>query len=186
MSRVPPTIKDQLHQRDHHVDSNSGNTVFWILVVIMLLLMFAALVVVLLVVFVVGGAAIVFDSAIGEAQQAAYRVDTLNRARQISIAIHNYHDRHKSLPQAFSVNEQGDKLQSWRSMILEYTDEYKIAEQIDWKAPWDGSPNRQFHERVLEIYHSRNRGERQFEQATNFVAVVGPNTAIRGKRFRSA
>jgi hypothetical protein len=59
------------------------------------------------------------------------------------------------LPPAFSVDDNGKPLHSWRTLLLPYLDDETLAElhaQIRLDEPWDSEHNRQFHGRNPGIY----------------------------------
>ncbi len=75
----------------------------------------------------------------------------VNNMRQIGIALRNYHNHFGSFPPAYTVDETGKPLHSWRTLILPYFDSKAIDPK--WKEvyakirldePWDSEYNIQF------------------------------------------
>src|SRR6056297_1698819 len=75
-----------------------------------------------------------------------------NNLKQIGLALHNYHDTYGSLPPAYTVDEQGRKLHSWRTLILPFLEEQALYEQIDLSQPWDSPANAAAFETIPIVY----------------------------------
>src|SRR4051794_16138712 len=48
---------------------------------------------------------------------AARRSQCVNNLKQIALALHSYEQAHKALPPAYTVDAQGRRLHSWRTLI---------------------------------------------------------------------
>src|SRR5262245_60216991 len=46
-----------------------------------------------------------------------------NNLKQIGLALHNYHDKYGALPPAYTVDEDGKPLHSWRTLILPFMEQ---------------------------------------------------------------
>lgn len=86
--------------------------------------------------------------AVQQAREAARRTQCKNNLKQIGIALHNYHDVHRSLPQlvvgARGANNRGSE---WRghsvhSMILPFIDQAPLYNQLNFNIYWTDNPNR--------------------------------------------
>jgi hypothetical protein len=64
-----------------------------------------------------------------------------NNLKQIGLALHNYHDKHGHFPPAWTVDEQGNRLHSWRTLLLPYIEQKKLFSVIDLSKPWDHPTN---------------------------------------------
>lgn len=73
----------------------------------------------------------------------ARRVHCKNNLKQIGLALHNYHDDYGSFPPAYTVDESGQPLHSWRTLILPYLDQSKLYSRIDLAKPWNDPVNEQ-------------------------------------------
>ncbi len=58
--------------------------------------------------------------AVQAAREAARRSACSNNLRQIGVALHNYSDTYGCFPPAFTVDQQGQPMHSWRALILPY------------------------------------------------------------------
>ena len=81
--------------------------------------------------------------AVGAARAAAWRAKSANNMRQISTAINNYRDEHQHFPPAYTVDQEGRPLHSWRVLILPYLgpEAGALHARIDLDQPWDSPAN---------------------------------------------
>jgi len=82
----------------------------------------------------------------------AGRTMCINNLKQIGLAMHNYHDWHKSFPPASSVDKSGKPLLSWRVLILPYLDQEALYKEFHLDEPWDGEHNRALIDRMPPTY----------------------------------
>ena len=115
------------------------------------------------------------DSSALEASQGAFRrAECADNMRQITLALLIYERRNGTLPPAFSVDENGKPLHSWRVLLLTYLGDDSLAElhsQIKLDEPWDSEHNRQFHTRNLDIYRCPSAVKKDGE--SNYSVIVG-------------
>jgi hypothetical protein len=64
-----------------------------------------------------------------------------NNLRQIALAIHNYKSVYQQLPPAYTVDAAGNRLHSWRTLILPFVGEQALYNRIDLSKPWDDPAN---------------------------------------------
>jgi len=79
--------------------------------------------------------------AVQAAREAARRMQCSNNARQIAFAILNYESEYKSLPPAYTVDSEGNRLHSWRTLLLPYLEQQELYSKIDFSKPWDDPSN---------------------------------------------
>lgn len=82
----------------------------------------------------------------------ARRTQCKNNLKQIGLALYNYHDVHNSFPPAFTVNENGERLHSWRTLILPYLEQQAVYKSIDLTKPWDDPANKSAYETNIATY----------------------------------
>jgi prepilin-type processing-associated H-X9-DG protein len=113
---------------------------------------------------------------IGGARESARRAACSNNLKQIALALHNYADKYGCLPPAYTVDEAGKPLHSWRTLLLPFLEQKALYDQIDLTKPWDDPVNRQVRETVLRMYEcpSNSRHESLMTHTT-YLAVVAPN-----------
>jgi hypothetical protein len=117
------------------------------------------------------------------APEAARRNQCLNNLRQIAIAIQNYTKVNGHLPPAYTVDAEGNRLHSWRTLILPYMEEVPLYNRIDFSKPWDDPANALAREQYIPAYlcPSAPYDEDNF---TTYLAVVGPNCVFSGPNSR--
>lgn len=126
-------------------------------------------------------AALLFP-AVSAAREAAGRMHSQNNLKQIGIALLNYESVHKSLPPAYTTDAAGNKLHSWRTLILPYLgpEELQLSEQIDFSKPWNDPFHADFLERCPLVY--RHLDDSAPVGNSNYVAVVDPRGIFSGQR----
>jgi type II secretory pathway pseudopilin PulG len=67
---------------------------------------------------------------------AAYRMQCSNNLKAIALALHNYADKYDAFPPAYTVDADGKRLHSWRTLILPFLDHQGLYDQIDLTKPW--------------------------------------------------
>jgi type II secretory pathway pseudopilin PulG len=81
-----------------------------------------------------------------------YRTQCLNNLRNISLAVILYADTHKSFPPAYTVDANGNRLHSWRTLILPYLDQQALYESIDLSKPWNDPANAKAYGTELDVF----------------------------------
>ncbi|QDS86945.1 hypothetical protein EC9_11200 [Rosistilla ulvae] len=115
--------------------------------------------------------------AVEATREAAHRVECSNNMKQIALAMHNYHDTYDTLPPAYTVDEAGQPLHSWRTLILPFLEQKALYDQIDLNKPWDDPVNQQVASSVLEVFGCPSDSD---PALTNYVAVVDPAGIMSG------
>lgn len=140
----------------------------------------AVVLIVVIGVMACGGAGLValLLPAVQAAREAARRMQCQNNLKQIALAMHNYHDVHGTLPPAYTVDADGNKLHSWRTLILPYMDQAALYEQIDLNKPWDDPVNLPYSQMLIPPY--RCPSDPGGPTGTSYMAITGPGTALEG------
>lgn len=69
--------------------------------------------------------------AVQAAREAARRMSCSNNMKQIGLAMHNYHDVHRTFPVGAFFNSRGS---NWRALILPFIEETAAHDQIDFES----------------------------------------------------
>ena len=117
--------------------------------------------------------------------EAARRNWCLNNLKQIALALQIYHDENGSFPPAYSVDADGNRLHSWRTLILPYMEgNDELYQSIDLTKPWDDPANAGARASVVDAYLCPSAPLE--DQLTTYQAVVGPEFLFSGAETRSA
>lgn len=103
-----------------------------------------------------------------------------NNMRNLSLALHAYHDRHGSFPPAYLVDAEGKPMHSWRVLILPYLGHRNLYHKYNFKEPWNGPNNSRLTDQMPSVFHCPS--SQAGPGVANYVAVVGPETAWPGAR----
>ena len=95
--------------------------------------------------------------AVQAAREEARRMQCTAGPKPLALAMHNYYDRHGSLPPAYTVDENGKPLHSWRVLILPYIEQNELYNKIRLDEPWDSEYNRQFHGAQISTFQCPTR-----------------------------
>ena len=126
-------------------------------------------------------------------REAAKRMQCSNNMKQIAFAFHHYHEEHGHYPPAYTVDEDGKPLHSWRVLILPYLEQNTLYGQIRLDEPWDSEHNRQFHAKAPYLFQCPSSfrdsqcsiclQERVPKQSSSSYSVVyGAETAFTGSQ----
>lgn len=118
--------------------------------------------------------------AVRTAREPARRNQCLNNLKQIGLALHNYHDAHGSFPPAYTVDEEGNRLHSWRTLILPFVEEQALYDSIDLTKPWDDPANAEALATTLPNFQCPSWEVP--EGHTTYLAVVGEGFAFSGPK----
>ncbi|MBI3864463.1 MAG: DUF1559 domain-containing protein [Planctomycetia bacterium] len=130
----------------------------------------------------------IFCIPLGDSQERKRALpQCFKNIKQVALAIANYESVHNSLPPAYVADEHGRPMHSWRVLILPHLSEQgqEIYDQYRFDEPWNGPNNAKLALRCPDVYRCpecvRQNG-RAKAWMTNYVAVVGPETAWPGER----
>ena len=136
---------------------------------------------------------------ISAAREAARRSQCICYQKQIALAMHFYHAKYHSFPPAYTVDQSGKPLHSWRVLILPFLESTELKELYDdirLDEPRDSEHNRQFHSRKPHLFQcpsDRDTGMRAFlsgrfnklllsDLNCNYSVVVGEQTIFPGSK----
>lgn len=101
------------------------------------------------------------------------------------MAVANYESAHGVYPPAFVNGPDGRPWHSWRVLILPFIEEHVLYEAYTFDEPWDGPNNRTLASRMPRLY-AFHGSDRPGNTVTNYLAVVGEETAWPGSRSASS
>lgn len=125
--------------------------------------------------------------AVQAAREAARRNASLNNMKQIMLAMHNYHDTRGHLPPAYSMDDEGNALLSWRVLILPYLEEQALYDEFHLDEPWDSAHNKKLIEKMPNVFAEPSSGL-STQGKTHYLAPVAEeylfNESGKGVSFR--
>jgi len=104
-----------------------------------------------------------------------------NNLKQIGLALMNYHDTFGSFPSAYIPDAEGHPNHSWRTLILVWLDQGPLYTKYRFDEAWDGPNNQELRSHNISVLNCPSDPTIRAGR-TNYVAVVGPNTAWPGAR----
>ena len=129
---------------------------------------------------------LLFPFSRGVPREPARKASCNNNLRNLALALQQYESHFGSFPPAYIADAHGKPMHSWRVLLLPYLEQNNLYKQYRFDEPWYGPNNSQLHSTPLKIFCCPS--EAAFDATkTNYVAVVGPETAWPGSdRTRSA
>lgn len=178
MSDAPPPkppVSSDKHAPAPAPASSGGGVVAVIVVVL--------IAVVLVSICVVGGLAALLIPAVGTAREAARRAGSMNNVKQLAIGIMNYEASYGKFPPQYTVDEEGQPLHSWRTLLLPYIEESILFDQIDMDEPWNSDVNFDVIDHEAPLFRSPRYGDSG--NLTNYVAIAGEGFLFDGEKQRT-
>lgn len=98
----------------------------------------------------------------------------------ISIALQRYQEKHGHLPPAFTVDDSGRRMHSWRVLLLPYLGYDELYSRYRLDEPWDGPRNRLLWDEPVAVYQCPLDATAAATGATSYLAVVGESAVWSG------
>jgi hypothetical protein len=121
--------------------------------------------------------------AVRQSRPASKRSQCKNNLKQIGLALHNYYETFNMLPPAYTIDENGKRRHSWRTLILPYLDQAALYNAINFHKPWDDPAN-------LKLFEQSNVSVFQCPSATmpknytTYLAIVGKDCCFQSSGTR--
>jgi len=110
----------------------------------------------------------------------ARRAACINNMKQIGLAMHNYAAAKGSFPPAYTTDEDGNPMHSWRVLILPYLEEGALYDMIDLEQPWDSPNNLALANMMPAVYRCPSSTGPKGSPETSYAMIVGPGTISDG------
>lgn len=130
------------------------------------------------VVLIVGVVVALLLPATRRARPAARRTQCKNNLKQIGLALHNYHDTYGAFPPAYTVDENGKPLHSWRTLILPFAEQQTLYTKIDLSKAWDDPVNEEVRKSAVSLYSCPAHSIDVPRDHTSYLAVVTANSCF--------
>ncbi len=118
--------------------------------------------------------------SVRQAPRTSRRNQCQNNLKQIILGILNYESANGAFPPAYTVDAEGRRLHSWRTLILPYMEHATLYKTIDLSKPWDDPANAQARasESIMGVFACPSTSlDPGF---TTYLAVVGPHSVFAG------
>ena len=125
--------------------------------------------------FILLGLALLLPS-VRHVRPAARKLQCLNDIRNIAIALLNYESAYHALPPAYTVDQDGKPLHSWRTLILPALGELDVYKKIDLSKAWDDPVNAEAYNTNLDFFHCPSADCPQ--NHTTYLAIVGTKSCF--------
>lgn len=118
--------------------------------------------------------------AVRTAKGPARQMMCSNNLKQIGLALQNYHQTWGSLPPAYTMDTEGNRLHSWRTLLLPYLEQNELYEKIDLSKPWNDPVNIAATQgQIPPVFSCPSSQDRT---RTLYLAVVDPDGCFPGER----
>jgi hypothetical protein len=129
--------------------------------------------------FIVGILVALLLPALQVARYAARQAQSQNNLKQIALGMLNYEAKYGTLPPAYTVDENGRPMHSWRVLILPYVEQNGLYSAYRMDEPWDGPNNSQLHAVIPPCYVDPSSISDGMGY-TSYVVITGENTLFPG------
>lgn len=116
-------------------------------------------------------------------REVGRRTQCKNNLKQIALALYNYHDVYDVFPPAYTVDENGQRLHSWRTLILPWMEQDELYKKIDLSKSWDHPVNAEAFKTTP--HNIRCPGTDVPNDFTTYLAVVGENACFHPTKPRA-
>lgn len=108
------------------------------------------------------------------ARERARQATCRHNLELIAKAIRSYESNYGTLPPAYTVDDKGNRLHSWRTLVLPYLGEQALYSKIDLARPWDDSANVEARNTKVESYQCPSSPNSPEEKGfTTYLGLVG-------------
>ena len=119
--------------------------------------------------------------AVDAAREASRRSSCSCNLKMIGLALQNYADVYKSFPPAYITDGRGDRMHSWRVLILPYLEQKPLYDQYDFSEPWNGPHNRLLAKYMPPVYRCPS-DDLSRSGETSYGTIDGPGTFLSGSK----
>lgn len=108
-------------------------------------------------------------------REAHRRLQCCNQMHRITLAMLLYEREHGVLPPAYTTDEEGRPLHSWRVLLLPYLGQGELYGKLRLDEPWDSEHNRRFHDEAVALYQCPSL-ELDDPSLASYAVVMGEKT----------
>jgi prepilin-type processing-associated H-X9-DG protein len=119
--------------------------------------------------------------AVQAAREAARRAQSTNNLKQLTLALHNYHDVFGTFPPAVVSDENGRPLYSGRVLLLPFMEQKALYDQFDKDKAWDSPENQAIAQTVIRTFVDPSSAN-AIPGQTDYLFVTGSKTIFEAGR----
>jgi len=112
-------------------------------------------------------------SSVEAARGAARRAQCSNHLKQIALAMVNYESTYRCFPPAYTTDENGKPMHSWRVLILPFLEQRALYDRYRLDEPWNSPHNRALADLMPRVYRCPSDTTGSPYQ-TSYAVIVGP------------
>lgn len=121
-----------------------------------------------------------FLPAMEAAREATRRRQCQERIHRGNLAMLLYESDHGTLPPAYTVDADGNRLHSWRVALLPYLGQQRLYDKIRLDEPWNSKHNRKLNAETVAFYQCPSAALSPGQ--TTYSVVVGPEMPFEGAK----
>lgn len=121
--------------------------------------------------------------AVQAAREAARRSQCANHLKQLGVAMHFYHDTYGSYPPAYTTDANGNRLHSWRVLLLPYLEQQSLYESFDLSKPWNDPQNLALAQQMPPVFACPSSARGEQSQQTSYLVISGAEMLFSGSEF---
>ena len=112
--------------------------------------------------------------AVSYPREIVRRAQSENNLKQIALALHHYYDANNSFPPAYTVDEEGNRLHSWRTNVFPFIESSPLVTTLQRDEPWNSQANRTvLYDLTIELFQSpRQAASDSLPDETHYFVVV--------------
>lgn len=116
-----------------------------------------------------------------QAREAARQSSCNCNLKQIGLALQSYADVYKCFPPAYITDGRGNRMHSWRILILPFMEQKPLYDRYDFNEPWNGPHNRQLAAFIPPAFCCPS-DDRRGPSEVSYLAITGSGTVWPGDR----
>jgi hypothetical protein len=112
--------------------------------------------------------------AVRRGREPSRRTQCKNNLKQIALALHNYEADYHALPPACTLDAYGNRLHSWRTLMLPYLEQAPLYQSIAFSKAWDDPANAKACNTCVPAYQCPSTADLS-KNHTTYLASCAPN-----------
>jgi len=115
-------------------------------------------------------------------QATAFRMQSMNNMKQLTLALLNYHDAHGAFPAVGNFDKKGNALLSWRVHILPFIEQEALYKEFHLDEPWDSDHNKKLIAKMPQTFNGSENKKLMADGKTTYLGIVNKATMFTGDK----